>query len=107
MDNGSALLTSPLDARWLAQAAPPPPKLLPDWESAHRVFFGNLRDAVLLRRSPRVTSGSKSGALWRDVFIPAYTPWGSLLESALWHASVLLVIIAISQGWGNQLPIER
>ncbi len=104
MDNGSTLLNATVDAHW---AGPPGPKLLLEWDPAHRVFLGNLFDLLLLRRVPRVQLVSKPARFWPDVFVPTGAPWWSFLESALWHTSVVLVLLLISQVWSPRKRIEE
>src|SRR5450755_76195 len=104
MDNGSTLLNSPVDAHWLG---PPGPKLLMELEPAHRVFFSNLFDVLLRRQVPYVDLVSKPADFWGDVFVPAGAPWWAFLESVLWHASAVLALLIISQGWGPRIHIDK
>ena len=68
-------------------------RLLIELEPAHRVFFRNLADLLLLRRVPQIAITSRPGRFWNDVFVPSGVPWSSVMESALCH--LLLVVLLV------------
>src|SRR5438094_4672783 len=86
----------------------PRPKLLLELEPAHRVFFGNLLDTLLFRPAPHVSTTSRPGRFWGDVFVEPEMPWWGFLESMLWHMLAIAGIWSISQGVAlrNQ-PFQR
>ena len=84
-----------LIANQRAQRSGPAPRLrlLIELEPAHRVFFRNLADLLLLRRVPQIAITSRPGRFWNDVFVPSGVPWSSVMESALCH--LLLVVLLV------------
>jgi hypothetical protein len=102
MENGLTVLDLRADSPW---EGPSDPKLLMEWEAAHRVFFSNLGDMVR-RLGPPVELPSQPASLWREIFIPRGAPWSSLLESSLWHVSGVLVLLIISGVGREGRPID-
>ena len=67
-----------------------PLRLLP--EPRRRMFLGNL--GYLLSRKP---SPPQSGAtFWHDVFVPSRLPWTTFVESLVYHALVVVGVLAWS-----------
>jgi len=66
---------------------------LPPW---HKVFLRNLADLLQRRRAPVLHLASKPGDFWPDVFVRQRLPWRRFLESYLYHAVALLVILYAS-----------
>ncbi len=104
MSDSSAVLPPGVDAPWLE---PPPPRLLPEWEPAHRAFLGNLAEVLTRRKVPYVRVMFANAAFPRTVFIPASGFWWSLLESGLWHSIALLILLISSQVWGPREQLQR
>src|SRR5450755_861181 len=78
-------------------------KLLIEWESGRRVFFGNLGDLLLSRRVPQFLITSRPGRFWNDVFVPTGAPWTSFMESLLLHLLlVILFVLGQSRVWGPE-----
>ena len=86
----------------------PRPKLLLELEPGYRVFFGNLLDTLLFRAVPQLSTTSRPGKFWPDVFVDSEMPWWGFLESMLWHMLVVAGLWSISQGVAlrNQ-PFQR
>ena len=67
-----------------------PLQLLP--EPGRRKFLGNL--GYLLSRKPRLPEASAT--FWHDVFVPSPLPWTTFVESLVYHALVVVGILAWS-----------
>jgi hypothetical protein len=76
--------------------APARLRLLVEWEPRRRVFFRNLADLLWSRRIPYAPITSRPAPFWNDVFVPSGVPWFRFLESMLWHALLLILLI-----WGQ------
>jgi hypothetical protein len=86
----------------------PRPKLLIELEPAYRVFFANLLDTLLFRPVPQVTTTSRPGKFWPDVFVQSEMPWWGFLESMLWHMLAAAGLWSISQGVAlRSQPFQR
>ncbi len=75
------------------------PTYLVELEPWHRVFFHNLADLFWPRRQPRPELSSPPGRFWPDVFVGSGLPWGTFLESALYHVTVIGMLSAFAQFW--------
>ncbi|HEY7617351.1 MAG TPA: hypothetical protein VH744_11145, partial [Terriglobales bacterium] len=96
MDDGLGLLNFAVNPHL---KSPVPPRFLLELEPAYRVFFRNLADLLLFRRSPRVIVTSQPAPFWQDVFVATRTPLWPFLESILWHVFVAAVLWTLAQGW--------
>lgn len=93
MTTGSKFLMADIPAR----ARPEPRlKLLLEREPAYVTFFHNLVDILLMRQVPRVSITSKPAVFWRDVFVSSRVGWRSMLESLVWHMTLVALIVATS-----------
>jgi hypothetical protein len=88
LDEGSGSCASNMNAR----PHVPRLKLLLNQEPAHRIFFSNLTDTLLRRTVAQVTTTSRPGPFWNDVFVYSGMPWRSFFESVLWHVLVVAVV---------------
>ncbi len=86
-DISSAVLDAPDEAG---------PQFLRELEPRHRQFLGTL-GYVLGRKPPLPPS---EATFWRDVFVPTRMPWTTFLESLVYHALVLVALIA----WARWAP---
>jgi hypothetical protein len=103
MDNGSTLLNSKGNAHW---RGPRGPRLVLEYEPGYRVFFGNLADLLLRKPLPTLVLASKPAPYWHDVFVYTGAPWGSVLESALCHLTLVLALIILSPMWAPRTHME-
>ena len=72
------------------------PVLLREPEPRHRQFLGTL-SYVLGRKEPLPAD---EATFWRDVFVPSRLPWTTFIESLVYHALVLVALIA----WARWAP---
>src|ERR1700733_11970497 len=94
MENASGVLVA---NRKVQRSRPVPRlKLLIEWESRRRVFFGNLADLLLSRKVAPFPVTSRPAPFWSDVFVPVGRPWSSFAEAMLLH--LLLVVLLV---WGQ------
>jgi hypothetical protein len=77
-----------------------------EFEPGYRVFFGNLADLLLPKPLPTLVLASKPAPYWHDVFVYTGAPWGSVLESALCHLTLVLALIILSPIWAPRRHIE-
>ncbi len=103
MDNGSTLLNSKGNAHW---RGPRGPRLVLEFEPGYRVFFGNLADLLLRKPLPTLVLASRPAPYWHDVFVYTGAPWGSVLESALCHLTLVLALIILSPIWAPRTHME-
>ena len=82
------------------------PRLLVEWEPAHRVFLRNFADMLLFRSAPRLHTTTIPGPFWKDVFVSTGIGWGAFLESMLWHTLAVLAMWTLSQQPSLQ-PMQR
>jgi hypothetical protein len=82
------------------------PRLLIQWEPAHRVFLSNLADAFLFRSAQRLPTTTTPAPFWNDVFVSTGVGWGAFLESMLWHTLTILAVWTLSQQPSLQ-PMQR
>jgi hypothetical protein len=83
-------------------------RLLIELEPAHRVFFRNLTDLFLLRRVPQIAITSRPGRFWNDVFVPSGVPWSSVMESALCHLLLVVLLVWIPpRAWAPIKPFQQ
>ncbi len=91
-DSLSAVLEDPAeDARDL--------QLLLDHEPRHRTFLGDL--GYVLGRKPPLPPIDDD--FWHDVFVPSRLPWTTFVESLVYHALVLVALLA----WGQWAPVRH
>src|SRR5947209_5291295 len=102
MKQGSGLIQSTVDLRAIPV---PEPIFLVKLEPWHGVFFRNLADLLWPWRQPRLELSSPPGPFWRDVFVRSGLPWGSFLESALYHVTVIAVLSASAELWPRRPQI--
>jgi TonB family protein len=73
------------------------PRLLPEIPSAPRVFFSNVADLLLFRRTSELeTTSTPDPAFWHDISVDRSISSRALCASALWHAAVISVIWSAS-----------
>jgi TonB family protein len=96
MEQSSGLIQSRVDvgARPVAE-----PIFLVKLEPWPKVFLRNLSDLFWPRWKPPLEPSSPAGTFWPDVFVRSGLPWGSFLESALYHATVIAILAASAQLW--------
>jgi hypothetical protein len=82
------------------------PRLLIQWEPAHRVFLSNLADALWFRSAQRLRTTTTPAPFWNDVFVSTGIGWGAFLESMLWHTLMVLAVWTLSQQPSLQ-PMHR
>jgi hypothetical protein len=87
--------------------ATPPPKLLVDLEPAYRVFFRNLHDTLLCRRTTPAKLNSPPALFWADVFVPSELPWRRFVQSMVLHVIVLAALGSFLQVWVSQRNAVR
>ncbi len=75
------------------------PQLLVELEPWHRSFLNNLSDFLLPPKLPPLHLTSRPAAFWPDVFVSRSLPWGSLRQSALYHAFLLTVVLTFPDLW--------
>jgi protein TonB len=78
------------------------PRLLVELPSWPRVFFGNLRDLVLLRRQPALELHSAPTEFWPDVFVTRRLPWGGFVQSCGYHVIAGALLIALTRFFAMQ-----
>jgi TonB family protein len=85
----------------------PVPGFLVELDSWPRVFFGNLRDLIFLRRVS-LHLESAPGAFWSDVFVQRRLPWRRFFESLGYHILTLAALVLFSRFSGlRPLPEPR
>ena len=62
----------------------------------YRVFFGNLTDRLLFRRTPPLSLASQPGEFWDDVFVPRGFPLAAFRQSALYHVFLVTMLWGVS-----------
>ncbi len=78
------------------------PRLLVELPSWPRGFFGNLRDVVLPRRLPQLELQSAPGPFWADVFVQQRLPWKRFIESVVYQAVTIALLIGITRFFALQ-----
>jgi len=73
-----------------------PPKLLLQLTPWHRVFFGNLLDAILFRRQQPLQLTSPPSEFWPDVFVNRKLPVRPFWQSVLYHVFIVVVVYGLS-----------
>ena len=73
------------------------PGLLLELDPWHRVFWRNLRDLLLQRRTRPLCLTSTPGEFWPDVFVSAPVPWTQIRKSFLYHVFVLTALWGFCQ----------
>ena len=96
METGSGLLESVAD---LGESPIPVPRLLVELPPWHKVFRRNLFDLLRPGQEPPLRLASKPAKFWPDVFVQSRLPWRCFLESALYHAVLILMMWASSLIW--------
>ena len=64
-----------------------------------QVFFENLTDTLLRRRSPRYWSRYPAADFWPDVFVPHGITWLRMRQSFLAHLLFVLAIYGLTDAW--------
>jgi len=74
-------------------------RLLVTWPSPHRAFLVNLRDLVWRPRLKPLDLTSAPGEFWSDVLVRSRLPWGSLMESAVYHLLAAGLVWSSASFW--------
>lgn len=80
-------------------AAEPELRLLTELRPWHRVFFENLGDTILRRRTSHYWARYPNSEFWPDVFVQSGVSWKRMRLSALGHVLFVLVIYGLSTIW--------
>jgi TonB family protein len=75
------------------------PLFLIEPEPWHRVFFRNLADWLWPRRPPALYLSSAPGEFWPDVFVRRPLPWSRFVQSACYHGTLAITVVALSRYW--------
>ena len=94
------MITASLEETVVREAEP---KLLFELPSRRRVFFGNLRDLIVWRRSPPLELRSSPASFWPDVLVEHRLPWGRFVQSIGLH-SVALVLLVVGTRFFSLQP---
>jgi TonB family protein len=83
-----------------------PPKLTVQLEPRWKVFAGNLAGLVS-GEGERERISSPPGTFWPDVFVASPLPWFQFIQSAAYHALVILAVWGFARVWPQPSHITR
>jgi len=94
MRQGPRVIDSPKPS-----SLPAGPTLLVTLEPWGHAFFGNLADLFRPQPPLPLRESSTPGEFWPDVLVTPRLPWASLLESAIYHVTAIVVLWSSARLW--------